>query len=113
MEDDKALASIDIDLNIANRKELNEAYLSAFGAQIEHLMRMMFGRSGYPNIPVSVRGTGREVSAFAKTLARERSYMKAFNRHGLGDRRTFASKHRLNRAVENFEKATGLKWPLK
>ena len=111
--EDETLMNIDIDLNVANRKELNEAYLSAFGSQIEHLLKMMFGKSGYPNIPVSVRGTGRELNAFAKTLARERNYMSAFNRYGLGDKRTFASKHRLSRAVENFEKATGLKWPLK
>ena len=109
--EDNSLKTIEIDLNVANRGELNEGYLTALGGQIEFLMKMMFG--GGPSLPVSVRGTRSELGSFTRALSGEKRYMDAFNRYGLGDKRTFASKHRLNDAIANFEKNTGLKWPLK
>ena len=105
------LKTIEIDLNVANRGELNEGYLTAMGGQIELLMKMMFG--GGPGVPVSVRGTRSELNSFTRALSREKRYMDAFNRYGLGDQRTFGSKYKLDSAVANFEKVTGLKWPLK
>jgi len=109
--EDNSLNSIDIDLNAAHDGELNEGYFTALGGQIELLMKVMFG--GSAAIPVSIRGTRGQLDSFTKTLAGEKRYMDAFNRYGLGDKRTFASKHRLDSAVANFERATGLKWPLK
>jgi len=109
--EDNSLKSIDIDLNAAQDGELNEGYFTALGGQIELLMKMMFG--GRSAIPVSIRGTRGQLDSFTKTMAGEKRYMDAFNRYGLGDKRTFASKHRLDSAVANFERATGLKWPLK
>ena len=107
----KSLTKIEIDLNAKSYGELNEGYLSAFGAQIELLLKIMFG--GFPRIPVSIRGTGSQIDTFIKTLSKEKRYMDAFNRHGLGDKRTFGSKYKLDSAVQNFEKTTGLAWPLK
>ena len=33
--------------------------------------------------------------------------------YGLGDRKTYESRYKLDSAVKNFERETGLKWPMK
>ena len=39
--------------------------------------------------------------------------MDSYIKHGLGDERTLSDRHRLMRAIENFERETGLRWPFK
>ena len=39
--------------------------------------------------------------------------MKAVEKFGLNDPRTYASKTKLKSAVRNFERETGMKWPIK
>jgi hypothetical protein len=39
--------------------------------------------------------------------------MKAVEKYGLNNPRTYASKSKLNTAVRNFERETGMKWPIK
>ena len=46
-------------------------------------------------------------------LKNERRYMNAYKNHGLGDKRTYDSKYKLDAAVKKFEQTTGLKWPFK
>jgi hypothetical protein len=106
-----SLNEIEIDLNAAQNGKLNEGYLTALGGQIELLMKMMFG--GMPTLPVSIRGTRSQLGSFTKVLAKEKRYMDAFNRYGLGNSATFSSKYKLQSAVADFERATGLQWPLK
>jgi len=106
---DKQLNSVKIDLNVAANDKLNESFLRSFGAQIEWVLKRMFGlRSG----DVKISGTRRQLDSFAKTLSGEKRYMEAYNEFGLGNEKTFQSKWQLDGAIKNFEKATGLKWPL-
>ena len=39
--------------------------------------------------------------------------MEAFNKYGLGDPRLRNNKLALEKAIYNFERETGLKWPVK
>jgi hypothetical protein len=59
-----------------------------------------------------IRGSSSQVSSFRNAAVNEKQYMKAVDKHGLNDPKTFASKTRLNTAVRNFERETGMKWPL-
>jgi len=90
--------------------ELNESNLMLMGAQIRYMLDSMF--SGAP-INALIRGDKKKVKAFGDTLAREKRYMDAYIKHGLADARTHRDKYRLQSSIKNFEKMTGLKWPIK
>tara|TARA_R110000824_G_scaffold3394_6_gene16165 strand:- start:748 stop:1083 length:336 start_codon:yes stop_codon:yes gene_type:complete len=108
--EEQEISTLDIDLGVARRGELNEDYLGQFGAAVGMVMKAI--TQGY-KVPLSVRGTASEIRSFADVLSKEKGYMLSFNNHGLNDKRTYSSKYKLDKAVKDFEKSTGLKWPFK
>jgi len=106
---EEKIAPIEIDLS---SNKLDEMSLRVLAGQIELLLKYMFG-GPQAFIPVRLRGTNSQVSSFARALGNERRYLKSFEKHGLTDPRTLGNRHRLERAVANFEKETGIKWPFK
>lgn len=91
------------------RKELNESYLSMFGGAIKKILQQMFG-DPIKN-PYKIRGNRKEVKKFADTLQKEKDYMEAFMKYGLDDPKTLKRKGKLEKAVKNFERETGITWP--
>ena len=87
---------------------LNEGYLQLFGGWLQYVMKAMFGNL---NIPVNITGTRSEVDSLVQSLTKERSYLDTVSKYGLDDERTYKSKSKLDKAVKNFERETGLKWP--
>ena len=108
--EEKDIAPIEIDLGVARRGELDESWLAMFGGALKYLMGSMFGGS---SIPVKVTGTRSEVRAFSKALSKEKSYIKTAAKHGLDNPRTYRDKFKLRKAVDAFQRKTGLKWPFK
>jgi hypothetical protein len=104
---DKELVQYDINLN---PETIDEGYLRALGFQLEYILKQMFGGS-----PISgmVRGTQGQVSSFARALGNERRYLETFEKYGLTDPKTLNNRHKLERAIANFERSTGIKWPFK
>lgn len=102
------IVPIVVDLGTARKKEVNESFLAAFGFAIKKILERMFGVS---KVPISVKGSPAEVRSFAKTLSREKRYIDAYSKFGLDNPRTYKSKFRLDQAVSQFERRTGLKWP--
>ena len=95
-----------------NEEQLNEFLLSqtaALGGTVKVLLGMM-GLGDNFGIPVKVRGNRREVGSFTRALKGERRYMDAGKKYGLDNPRTYKSKMRLDKAIEGFEKTTGMKW---
>ena len=105
------LQPIIIDLNRKDKNEINEEALSKMGSDFSILMRILFGSA--PAVPVTVRGTPGQIASFSSALGREKRYMDSYVKHGLSDPKTLNSKHALARAVEKFERATGLRWPFR
>ena len=108
--EDADLVPIEIDLGINKRGDISEDYLGQFGAAVGTLLRAI--TQGY-EIPVRVRGSETYIRKFANVLSGERRYMSDFNRFGLNHKSTYSSKYKLDKAVKDFEKSTGLKWPFK
>lgn len=104
------IVPIEIDLSVGRKGEVNEAFLSMFGWAIKKILQRMFGGGA---IPVKVRGSREEISSFARTLGREKRYMKAAAKYGLTDPRVLKDKFKLRKAVANFERTTGIKYPFK
>ena len=100
----------EIDLGMVRKKTLNETSFGMFGAYVEAILSGFMGG----NFPTGMlRGTGSEIDAFIRSLKGEKNYIDAYQRYGLNDPKTFASERRLNRAIENFQRETGIKWPVK
>lgn len=110
MQEDKDLQPIEIDLNMAKDGELDESVMRFFGSWVETIMGSMFGGG---SVPVSVKGNPRQVRDFAKTLGREKKYIKTAAKYGLDDPRTYKDKFKLRNMIRKFEGSTGLKWPFK
>ena len=109
LNEDK-LTEIVIDFNEIRKNELNESFLSMFGAWIKHILGAMLG--GF-NIPVSVKGSKGEVESFARAVGSEKKYIETAKRYGLDHPNTYKSQARLGTATKGFEKETGIKWPFK
>jgi hypothetical protein len=105
---EEELIGVTIDLGAARKGELNESFLAMFGYWVKALLKRIFGGA---HVPVSIKGTRSEVSAFADALGRERDYMTSLRKNGLDDKSTFSNKYKLDKAVQSFEQETGLKWP--
>ena len=109
LNEDK-LVEITINFSELRKQQMNESFLAMFGGWVEHILQSMFGGSA---LPVNVVGSRREVESFATTIGREKKYIESARRHGLDHPMTYKNKSKLDVAVKNFEKDTGLKWPFK
>ncbi len=90
--------------------QINERYLKSFAHKVEEILKAMTtGR----HAPVSVSGEGDKVRAFAKALGREERYINALASSGGGTPEAMNERHRLEAAIAEFEKLTGIKWPVR
>ncbi len=126
------LQPVVVNLNANNEETVNESFIQAFGDIVKSFVGYMFkdappavgpslsqrarmeeadGASSAPQ--AKIVGTPTQISAFGNALSKEKKYMETFLKHGLNDPRSFATHAELNKAVANFEKETGIKWPLK
>jgi hypothetical protein len=112
MNEEQDIVSVDIDLGVNRRKEMNESWLAMFGGAIKMILRGMFGGDIIPP-NVTVRGNPSEVRSFANAMQKEKKYIEAYNKYGLNDPKTYRSKSNLRDAVSKFERVTGIKWPFK
>ena len=80
------------------------------GASIKVALERMFGMN---SVPVTVRGTEGQVSAFAKALGAEKRYIETARSLGLTNPRTSMSKSQVQSAGREFKRKTGIDWPFK
>ena len=111
------LSPIIVDLTMASKGAMTETALRALGDTIKIIMRKMFGGSSIggrsPGSGISVRGNRTQVKDFYKALHGEKRYMQSWTKFGLDNPKTIRSKYHLNKAIRNFERSTGIKWPFK
>jgi hypothetical protein len=125
------LQPVVVNLNANNEEAMNESFIQAFGDIVKSFVGYMFKAAppavgpslsqrarmeeadGVSSAPqAKIVGTPTQISAFGNALSKEKKYMETFLKHGLNDPRSFATHAELNKAVANFEKETGIKWPL-
>jgi len=111
-ENNGELQSIDLNLNMMNEEQLDELFnpLAHFGNGVKALLNQMFGGS---SVPVNIRGSSNQVKSFTRALAGEKKYIQSAAKYGLDNPRTYKNKFKLQGAIKKFERATGLKWPVK
>tara|TARA_R110000737_G_scaffold206756_2_gene224975 strand:+ start:339 stop:665 length:327 start_codon:yes stop_codon:yes gene_type:complete len=100
------LAKYSIDFS----SKLSERYLKDFAYKVGQILRAMTtGR----HAPVSVTGEADKVKAFAKAIGYEEKYISALQGSNMGSPNTMTLRHQLESAIADFEKATGIKWPVR
>lgn len=103
-EDKLGKHDIDFSLNI------NERYLKTFAHKVEEILKAMTtGRHS----PVSVSGDADKVRAFAKALGLEEKYIKVLAASSGATPDAMGVRHQLEEAIAEFEKMTGIKWPVR
>ena len=108
------LSPIIIDLTMAEKGEMSESALRALGDTIKLILRKMFAGSGSKtSMGVRIRGRKNQVKDYYRTLRGEKRYMQSWTKLGLENPQTIKSKYHLNKAVKEFERSTGIKWPFK
>tara|TARA_Y100000310_G_scaffold128970_1_gene128116 strand:+ start:293 stop:661 length:369 start_codon:yes stop_codon:yes gene_type:complete len=117
---------IEINLGAIRKELMNERYrhrhphiriivnthkknVSKFGDAVKDIMKAVFsGRE----VPVNIIGTRSEIKSFIEVIKREKQYLKTAKKYGLDNPRTYKFKYKVERAAAQFERDTGLKWPL-
>tara|TARA_Y100000114_G_scaffold45330_1_gene40964 strand:- start:8137 stop:8463 length:327 start_codon:yes stop_codon:yes gene_type:complete len=102
-----------IDLEEAKLLKEYSASLVSFGAKIKKMLYNMFAESGESFTNFYVKGKRPDVITFGAALGAEKKYMDSYLKHGLNDPRVLKNRYSLERAIQNFERETGIKWPLK
>ena len=104
---DKDLAPIEINFN--KLRKLDEGVMIFLRTWVSRILKILLGDS--LAVPVKITGTPAEVRSFVTAMKREKSYVEAYRNYGLNDPNTFRTKANLRKAVSNFERTTGVKWP--
>lgn len=93
-----------------DKQLINESFLTMFGSIIELAIKRMFGFD-IPNI--SFRGRSTDVQKLTQALASEKRYIDSYLRLKLNDPEVIQNKFRLEKAIYDFERETGIPWPIR
>ena len=108
-------------INVSKEQLLTESSIATFAAQIKNILRNVLSLEAYRAIireedaveeKYVVKGSKKDVMAFADTLDKEKQYAKDYMEHGLGSPQLADTKLELEKSIHNFEKTTGIKWPV-
>jgi Sec7-like guanine-nucleotide exchange factor len=108
-------------INISKEQLLTESSIATFAAQIKNILRNVLSLEAYRAIireedeeqeKFIIKGSKKDVVAFADTLEKEKQYAKDYMEHGLGSQQLTDTKLELEKSIHNFEKTTGIIWPI-
>ena len=108
-------------INVSKKHLLTESSVARFAAQIKDILRNVLSLEAYRAIireedEVSekyvVKGSRKDVMAFADAIEKEKQYAKDYMEHGLGSPQLTDTKLELEKSIHNFEKTTGIIWPI-
>jgi hypothetical protein len=100
-----------IDLGAKRKGQLNESYLTSFGAVVGNALERLLAGMDINNL--KVKGSPQEMQAFLSALGAEKRHIEHIVQNGYDDPRTSSHARTALEAVVDFEKLTGLKWPIK
>ena len=108
-------------ISVSKNNLLTESSMSQFARQIKDILRRVLSVQAYSaivregeeeEINYVVKGSKKDVVAFADTLEKEKQYAKDYMEHGLGSPELSNTKLELEKSIHDFEKTTGVKWPV-
>ena len=93
-------------------KEYDSFSMNQFAGQVRTLMRDIMGHTRAFS-GIEIRGPRSSIKSFLDTVGKEKDYLKTWQKQGFNDPRTWRSRAKLEKAVRQFQRKTGLKWPFK
>ena len=105
------LSTIVIDLGVKRKGRLTESYLTSFGAVVGNALERVLAGMDLNNL--KIKGSPQEIQTFLATFGAEKKHLEYLMNPGYGDPRTDATAKKVLQAAVDFERITGLKWPLK
>lgn len=106
--------SYHIDLNEVKGDLLNENMYTQFGAIVKMWLQTLLGGRPFHTAPkFRISGAKGDINSFMKTIGSQSKYIKAATALGLDDPRTFMNRSKFETALRNFERQTGIRWPVR
>jgi hypothetical protein len=111
-------------INLSKKHLLRESSLAKFAVDLKILLRNILSPAAYgalireeddeekPQPQFVIKGSKEDVDAFAATIEKEKQYALNYMEHGLGSEKVSDAKLDLEKSIHNFEKTTGIKWPI-
>jgi len=103
-----------INLDEVKNNLLSEGSYTQFGSMVKMWLQTLLGGRPFSTVPkFKISGSKGDIGSFMKTIGSQSKYIKAASALGLDDPRTFMNKSRFQTALRNFERQTGIKWPVR
>jgi hypothetical protein len=109
---EEQILEIDLEELKKNQNQLNESWLAMYGNVIEMILKEMFGMPIFGSSSY-IKGKPQDIRDFAKAVGNEKKYVQMAKEYGLNDPKTYKQRGKLQKAIQGFEKGTGIKWPFK
>jgi len=110
-------------IDFTDKKLLKETWSETLGSWSKTILRWMYGDDVQIVAKVNeeeasgprfiIRGKQKDVKAYATAIVKEKEYLDAYTEYGKNHLQTNKARARLNIAVKQFERTTGLTWPFK
>jgi len=104
-------------------KQLNESAVAQWAADVKYILSHILSKPLIPMLEkqeneeteprIVVKGSRQDLEVFADTINKEKEYALEYLDSGLGSPDLSDIKLELEKSIHNFEKTTGLKWPLR
>lgn len=117
------LNPININLYKLKTKHLQESSVAQWAADVKYILNHVLSKPLWPVLeqeeknndkpPVVIKGAKEDLSAFADTINKEKEYALEYLEKGIGHPTLSDIKLELEKSIHNFEKTTGIKWPLR
>jgi hypothetical protein len=119
------LTDIKIDLASLKSNKLNESFVAQWGADVKYVLKHVLSKGVIPSIAalveeeeneepkIVIRGSKNDLNLFSDVMMRERDYALKYLEMGLGNPEVSDAKMELEKSIYEFEKGTGLIWPLR
>lgn len=123
------LTDIKIDLASLKSNKLNESFLGKWAADVQYVLSHVLGKSLIHDIShlkyedkqredtvepkITIKGAKNDLRLFSDVMMRERDYALKYLEMGLGNPEVSDAKIKLEKSIYEFEKGTGLIWPLR
>ena len=110
-----------IDLTTAKTNLNESAILRKFAGDLKTILRTVLSSEAFRALiseeeeakpKIVVKGSKKDVKAFARALENEKQYALDYMEHGLGSKQLSNAKLELEKSIHDFEETTGIKWPI-
>ena len=103
-------------------KRLDESFVAEWAADIKYVLSHILSPGAVPRLEeqedeakekIVIKGKKEELDAFSDTMGKEKAYALEYLESGIASPKLADIKLDLEKSIHNFEKTTGLIWPLR